>query len=318
MGLLDGKVAIVTGAGGGLGRAHAMLLAAHGASVVVNDLGGARDGTGSSTSMADTVVDEIKAAGGKAAATYGSVTDDAAAAAMVKCAVDNFGRLDILINNAGILRDRSFKNMTDAEWDAVIDVHLLGCQIAAAQVYMTDAEWDAVIDVHLRGSYLATKHAWAQMLEQGEGGRIIMTSSTSGLIGNFGQANYGAAKAGMAGFMRVLALEGVKYGITVNVLAPAALSRMTEDLMPESEETAVRMAPEKVSPTVAWLCTDAAAKVTGRQFCVSGNRTTLLSWQYDVLAEKDAMDGPWSVEAIGEQIEASMERWPKLLKPMEV
>ena len=115
------------------------------------------------------------------------------------------------------------------------------------------------------------------MLNQGEGGRIIMTSSTSGLIGNFGQANYGAAKAGVAGFMRVLALEGMKYGITVNVLAPAALSRMTEDLMPESEET-VRMAPEKVSPTVAWLCTDAAAKVTGRQFCVSGNRTTLLSF----------------------------------------
>ena len=212
---------------------------------------------------------------------------------MVKCAVDNFGRLDILINNAGILRDRSFKNMTDDEWDAVIDVHL-------------------------RGSYLATKHAWQQMLTQGEGGRIIMTSSTSGLIGNFGQANYGAAKAGVAGFMRVLALEGIKYGITVNVLAPAALSRMTEDLMPESEETAIRMAPEKVSPTVAWLCTDAAAKVTGRQFCVSGNRTTLLSWQYDVLAEKDAMSEPWTVEAIGEQIEASMDGWPKLLKPMEV
>jgi NAD(P)-dependent dehydrogenase (short-subunit alcohol dehydrogenase family) len=221
------------------------------------------------------------------------VTDDAAAAAMIQCAVDNFGRLDILINNAGILRDRSFKNMTDGEWDAVIDVHL-------------------------RGSYLATKHAWQQMLTQGEGGRIIMTSSTSGLIGNFGQANYGAAKAGVAGFMRVLALEGMKYGITVNVLAPAALSRMTEDLMPESEETAVRMAPEKVSPTVAWLCTDAAAKVTGRQFCVSGNRTTLLSWQYDVLAEKDSMSEPWTVEAIGEQIEASMDNWPKLLKPMEV
>jgi NAD(P)-dependent dehydrogenase (short-subunit alcohol dehydrogenase family) len=293
MGLLDGKVAIVTGAGGGLGRAHAMLLAQHGASVVVNDLGGARDGTGSGNSMADAVVDEIRAAGGQAAATYGSVTDDAAAAAMVKSAVDHFGRVDILINNAGILRDRSFKNMTDDEWDAVIDVHL-------------------------RGSYLATKHAWQQMLNQGEGGRIIMTSSTSGLIGNFGQANYGAAKAGVAGFMRVLALEGMKYGITVNVLAPAALSRMTEDLMPESEETAVRMAPEKVSPTVAWLCTDAAAKVTGRQFCVSGNRTTLLSWQYDVLAEKDSMSEPWTVEAIGEQIEASMDNWPKLLKPMEV
>ena len=293
MGLLEGKVAIVTGAGGGLGRAHALLLAEHGACVVVNDLGGARDGTGSSNSMADSVVEEIRNAGGQAAATYGSVTEDDAAKAMVQCAMDNFGRLDILINNAGILRDRSFKNMTDAEWDAVIEVHL-------------------------RGAYLVTKHSWQQMLTQGDGGRIIMTSSTSGLIGNFGQANYGAAKAGLAGFMRVLALEGIKYGITVNVLAPAALSRMTEDLMPESEETAVRMAPEKVSPTVAWLCTDAAAKVTGRQFCVSGNRTTLLSWQYDVLAERDSSDEPWTVEAIGEQIEASMDDWPKLLKPMEV
>ena len=293
MGLLEGKVAIVTGAGGGLGRAHALLLAEHGACVVVNDLGGARDGTGSSNSMADSVVEEIRNAGRQAAATYGSVTEDDAAKAMVQCAVDNFGRLDILINNAGILRDRSFKNMTDAEWDAVIEVHL-------------------------RGAYLVTKHSWQQMLTQGDGGRIIMTSSTSGLIGNFGQANYGAAKAGLAGFMRVLALEGIKYGITVNVLAPAALSRMTEDLMPESEETAVRMAPEKVSPTVAWLCTDAAAKVTGRQFCVSGNRTTLLSWQYDVLAERDSSDEPWTVEAIGEQIEASMDSWPKLLKPMEV
>jgi len=293
MGKLTGKVAIVTGAGGGLGRAHAMLLAHEGASVIVNDLGGSRDGTGSGSSMADTVVEEIKAAGGQAAANYGSVTDDGAAESMVKSAVDNFGRLDILINNAGILRDRSFKNMTDAEWDAVIDVHL-------------------------RGSYLATKHAWQQMMSQGEGGRIIMTSSTSGLIGNFGQANYGAAKAGVAGFMRVLALEGMKYGITVNVLAPAALSRMTEDLMPDTPELADRMAPEKVAPTIAWLCTDDAAKVTGRQFCVTGNRTSLLSWHSQVLAEKDAMDAPWTVEAIGEAIESTMEQWPKLLKPMEV
>jgi NAD(P)-dependent dehydrogenase (short-subunit alcohol dehydrogenase family) len=293
MGNLDNKVAIVTGAGGGLGRAHALLLAHEGASVVVNDLGGARDGTGSGQSMADTVVEEIIAAGGKAVANYGSVTDDAAAQSMVKTAMDSFGRVDILINNAGILRDRSFKNMTDAEWDAVIDVHL-------------------------RGAYLATKHFWAALLEQGQGGRIIMTSSTSGLIGNFGQANYGAAKAGLAGFMRVLALEGMKYGITVNVLAPAALSRMTEDLMPDTPELAEAMAPEKVSPTVAWLCTDEASSVTGRQFCVSGNRTTLLSWQTDVIAEKDAMAEPWSVDEIGEKILQSMPQWPRLLKPNEV
>ncbi len=293
MGSLDGKVAIVTGAGGGLGRAHAQLLAAEGAAVVVNDLGGDRHGGGSGTSMADGVVEEINAAGGRAVAHYGSVTTDADAKGMVDAAVEAFGRVDILINNAGILRDKSFKNMTDDEWDIVIDVHL-------------------------RGTYLVTKHAWQQMLAQGEGGRIVMTSSTSGLIGNFGQTNYGAAKAGIAGFMRVLALEGMKYGITVNVLAPAALSRMTEDIMPDAPDLDQRLAPEKVSPTVVWLCTDEAAKVTGRQFCVSGNRTSLLSWRVDVLAEKDALDGPWSVADIGEQIAGTMDAWPKLLRPMEV
>ena len=293
MGSLDGKVAIVTGAGGGLGRAHALLLAQEGAAVIVNDLGGDRHGAGGGTSMADAVVDEIKANGGKAAAHYGSVTDDAAAADMVKAAVDTFGRLDILINNAGILRDKSFKNMTDDEWDIVIDVHL-------------------------RGTYLVTKHAWQRMLDQGEGGRIVMTSSTSGLIGNFGQTNYGAAKAGIAGFMRVLALEGMRYGITVNVLAPAALSRMTEDIMPDAPDLGDRLAPEKVSPTVVWLCTDDAANVTGRQFCVSGNRVSLLSWQVDVITQKDGLDEPWTVAEIGEAMAASQENWPKLLKPMEV
>ncbi|MBT7336109.1 MAG: SDR family NAD(P)-dependent oxidoreductase [Gammaproteobacteria bacterium] len=293
MGHLDGKVAIVTGAGGGLGRAHALLLAHEGAQVVVNDLGGDRDGTGGGTSMADGVVAEIIAAGGQAVAHYGSVSDNDAAAGMVAKAVDSFGRLDILINNAGILRDKSFKNMTDAEWDIVIDVHL-------------------------RGTYLVTKHVWQHLLAQGQGGRIIMTSSTSGLIGNFGQTNYGAAKAGIAGFMRVLALEGMKNGITVNVLAPAALSRMTEDLMPESPEVAERLAPEKVSPAVVWLCTDSAAKVTGRQFCVSGNRVSLLSWQVNVIAEKNALEAPWGVSEIGDAISATIEQWPKLLKPMEV
>lgn len=293
MGHLDGKVAIVTGAGGGLGRAHALLLAHEGAQVVVNDLGGDRDGTGGGTSMADGVVAEIIAAGGQAVAHYGSVSDNDAAAGMVAKAVDSFGRLDILINNAGILRDKSFKNMTDAEWDIVIDVHL-------------------------RGTYLVTKHVWQHLLAQGQGGRIIMTSSTSGLIGNFGQTNYGAAKAGIAGFMRVLALEGMKNGITVNVLAPAALSRMTEDLMPESPEVAERLAPEKVSPAVVWLCTDSAAKVTGRLFCVSGNRVSLLSWQVNVIAEKNALEAPWGVSEIGDAISATIEQWPKLLKPMEV
>ena len=290
MGRLDGKVALVTGAGGGLGRCHALLLAQEGAAVVVNDLGGARDGTGSSP-MADQVVTEITDAGGQAVADYGSVSDEGQAQNMVQTAVEHFGKLDICINNAGILRDRSFKNMTHAEWDIVVDVHL-------------------------RGTYLVAKAAWDTMLAQGHGGRIINTSSTSGLIGNFGQTNYGAAKAGIAGLTRVLALEGVKYGITVNTLAPAAWSRLTEDIMPENVEE--RFAPEKVSPVVVWLCSDEAAHVTGRQFCAGGNRVSLLSWQVTEIADKDPMDTPWTVDEIGERMQASLEQWPKLLRPMEV
>ena len=291
MGQLDGKVAIVTGAGGGLGRCHALLLAQEGAKVVVNDLGGSRDGSGAGSSMADTVVDEIKAAGGEAMANYASVTDEAAVAALVADTVAAYGQIDILINNAGILRDRSFKKITHAEWDAVVEVHL-------------------------RGTYLVTKAVWDQMLAQGSGGRIVNTSSTSGLIGNFGQTNYGAAKAGIAGFTRVLALEGMKQGITVNTLAPAAFSRMTEDIMPEGVEE--RLAPEKVSPVVVWLCTDDAADVTGRQFCVGGNRITLLSWQVTQIGQHDPMGEPWTVEEVGEAMAATRESWPRLLKPMEV
>lgn len=291
MGKLDGKVALVTGAGGGLGRAHALLLAQEGAAVVVNDLGGTRDGSGKGSAMADGVVEEIKAAGGQAVADYGSVSDEAAAKAMVQTGVDAFGKIDICINNAGILRDKSFKNMTNELWDTVIDVHL-------------------------RGTYLVTKAAWDQMLAQGSGGRIINTSSTSGLIGNFGQTNYAAAKAGIAGITRTLALEGVKYGITVNTLAPAAWSRMTEDIMPEGAEASFE--PEKVSPVVVWLCTDDANHVTGRQFCAGGNRVSLLSWQVLEIAQGDPTGAPFSVEEIGERMAATIEDWPRLLKPMEV
>jgi NAD(P)-dependent dehydrogenase (short-subunit alcohol dehydrogenase family) len=291
MGKLDGKVAIVTGAGGGLGRCHALGLAAEGAKVVVNDLGGQRDGTGEGHSMADGVVAQIKAAGGQAVAHYGSVTAAADAADMVAFAVKSFGRLDILVNNAGILRDRTFKKMTHEEWDAVINVHL-------------------------RGTYLVTRAAWDQMLAQGQGGRIINTSSTSGLIGNFGQANYGAAKAGIAGFTRVLALEGMKAGITVNTLAPAAWSRMTEDIMQEGQ--AERFAPEKVSPVVVWLCTDEARDVTGRQFCVGGNRISLLSWQVLTIGEHDPRGKPWTVDEVDAAMKSTREQWPRLLKPMEV
>ena len=289
MGLLEGKVALITGAGGGLGRSHALLLAKEGARVVVNDLGGAVDGTGEGSRMADAVVEEIRQAGGEAVADYGSVTSDADQ--MIVTAVDAFGRLDICICNAGILRDKSFKNMTP-------DL------------------WNPVVDVHLNGTYRVAKAAYDQMLEQGDGGRIVVTSSTAGLIGNFGQTNYGAAKAGIAGFMRCLAREGIKYGITVNVLAPAAWSRMTEDLLPQ--ESADRFSPDRVSPVVAWLSSDEAADVTGRQFCVGGNRVSLLSWQVDVLAEKDPSGDPWNPAEIGQSLRETMERWPKPLGPMDV
>ena len=285
MGMLDGKVAIVTGAGGGIGRAHALLLAKEGAAVVVNDLGGARDGTGASPSMADAVVDEIIAGGGKAAANYGSVSDKAAAESMVEPAVSEFGRCDIMIANAGILRDKSFKNMDDEMWEVVLDVHL-------------------------RGTYYTVKAAYDKMLELGNGGRIIMTSSTSGLLGNFGQTNYGAAKAGIAGFMRCLWLEGLKYGVTVNVLAPTATSRLTEDILPEDIQD--RFPPETVSPAIVWLCTDDAKDISGRQWLISGNKVQLLSWQVTDIADRDLASGPWDVSDIGEKILASRESWPPI------
>jgi len=288
VGLLDGKVAVVTGAGGGLGRTHALVLAKEGAAVVVNDLGGAADGTGEGTRVAETVVQEIKDAGGKAVADFGSVTSADDAQAMVDAAVSEFGKIDILINNAGILRDKSFKKMTEDLWDPVIDVHLKGC-------------------FHL------TKVAYAKLLEQGTGGRIIMTSSTSGLVGNFGQTNYGAAKAGIAGFMRCLAIEAKKAGITVNVLVPNAYSRMTADLFPEGSEE--RFAPEKVSPAVAWLCSDEAGDITGQQFVISGNRVSLLYPASYPIADKDASEGEWTPGEIGERIRKSMDDWPK---PAEV
>jgi len=283
MGMLDGKVALVTGAGGGLGRCHALLLAQEGASVVVNDLGGARDGSGADNSMADSVVAEIIAAGGKAVAHYGSVADKNAAQGMVEAAVAAFGKIDICICNAGILRDKSFKNMTDDMWDIVMDVHL-------------------------RGTYLVTKAAFDTMVAQGQGGRIVVTSSTSGLLGNFGQTNYGAAKAGIAGFARCLWLEGVKYGITVNVLAPTAMSRLTEDILPESMQEA--FPPETVSPAVVWLCTDDAKDISGRQWLVAGNNVQLLSWQVTPIANKNLDSGPWSVADIGEKILANKDSWP--------
>jgi len=290
MGLLDGKVALVTGAGGGLGETHALLLAQEGAAVVVNDLGGARDGSGGGNAMADQVVAKIKAMGGQAISDYGNVAKEEDANKMVQTAVDNFGKLDFLIANAGILRDKSFKNMTNDMWDIVLDVHL-------------------------RGTYLTVRAAYNQMLTQESGGSIVVTSSTSGLLGNFGQSNYGAAKAGIAGFARCLFQEGLKYGIRVNILAPAAWSRLTEDIFPQGQNMAELLSPDKVSPIVVWLGSDEAKDVTGRTFLASGNTVQLLSWQSQTICQKENTEGPWSVAEIGEAVRENFEKWPKGIQP---
>ena len=224
------RVAIVTGAGGGLGRSHALALAARGVKVVVNDLGGSVDGTGSGSAMADAVVAEIKAAGGEAIANGANVTNQEEVEAMVAQAIEAFGHVDILVNNAGILRDKSFSKME-----------------------MSD--WDLVVAVHLRGSATCTKAVWNHMKERGYG-RIVMTTSSSGMYGNFGQTNYGAAKAGLSGFMRTLCLEGAKYNIRVNTLSPTARSRMTENLMPE--EILEKLTVESVTAGLVYLVCDDA------------------------------------------------------------
>lgn len=227
----DGKVAIITGAGGGLGRSHALQLAARGALVVVNDLGGAVDGSGGSSEAAERVVDEIKAAGGQAIANGSSVSDRDGAEKLIQDAIDAFGRVDILINNAGILRDRTFKKMT------LDDFHL-------------------VVDVHLMGTVYCTHFAWEKMLAQGYG-RIVNTTSSSGLFGNFGQANYGAAKMGVVGLMNVLKLEGQKSNVHVNTIAPTAGTRMTENIgFPKEAFDA--LTPELVSPAVLYLASEDA------------------------------------------------------------
>lgn len=225
-----GRVAIVTGAGGGLGREHALLLAARGAKVLVNDLGGKVDGSGGSVSAAQAVVDEIRAAGGEALANGASVTDYEAVQAMVQQAIDAWGRVDILVNNAGILRDKTFAKMDLADFRLVLDVHLMGA-------------------VH------CTKAVWPHMIEQ-KYGRILMTTSSTGLYGNFGQSNYGAAKLALVGFMQTLALEGAKYDIRVNSLAPTAATRMTEGLMPQAVLDA--LVPRAVSPAMLVLVSEDA------------------------------------------------------------
>jgi len=234
------RVAIVTGAGGGLGREHALLLASRGAAVVVNDLGGDVHGLGASASAADSVVDEIRSAGGVAVADYGSVSDPESAEAIVQGAIDEFGRIDIVVNNAGILRDKSFANL---EWPDLA----------------------AVLDVHLKGAFYVTRPAFVRMKEQGYG-RIVLTSSSSGLMGNFGQANYGAAKMGLVGLMNVLKLEGAKSGIRVNAVAPIARTRMTEEIFGEA---VAHFDPSYVAPAVAYLASE-QCQVNGEIWSVGG------------------------------------------------
>lgn len=237
------RVAVVTGAGGGLGREHALLLANLGAAVVVNDLGGSVDGTGAASGAADGVVAEIVDAGGAAIAEYSSVASPEGGAAIVQKALDEFGRVDVVINNAGILRDKSFTNIEDEQITAVLDVHL-------------------------RGGFWVTRAAWPHMREQSYG-RVVMTSSASGAMGNFGQSNYGAAKLGLVGLMNVLKLEGAKYNIKVNAVAPIAVTRMTEELLGSFGITAEQFGPEAVSPAVAYLASE-ACELTGELWSVGG------------------------------------------------
>jgi len=272
MGLLDGKVAVVTGAGGGIGRCHALALAEHGARLVVNDVGSARDGAGSGTQMADSVVEEIRQAGGEAVPNYDTVATMEGGTAIVQSAVDAFGRVDIIVNNAGILRDKTL-------------------------LKMDESMWDAVIAVHLKGTFAVTQAGTRRMVEQEDGGRIINTSSMSGLLGNFGQSNYGAAKAGIAGFTRVAALELQRYGITVNAIVPVAKTRMTEDIPTTPEE----FLPEMISPMVVFLASGLAQNVTGRIFGILGPR--LCEYEYTITPGVTKEEGLWSPEEIAERFD---------------
>ncbi|HVP28680.1 MAG TPA: SDR family oxidoreductase [Myxococcota bacterium] len=279
MGLLDGKVAIVTGAGGGIGREHALAMAREGAKVVVNDLGGTRDGSGASHNLADKVVEEIKALGGQAVANYDSVATMAGGKGICETALKAFGKVDILVNNAGILRDKTLAKLEEENWDIVNAVHL-------------------------KGTFCVTQPVYNHMRERNQGGVIINTSSTSGLEGNFGQCNYGAAKAGIWGFSRCLAIEGKKANIRVFVLAPVAHTRLTEDLpFFQAEETKHRMDPKLVSPLVVFLASDLAKDLSGRTFFVGGGTIAEMKMVRGEGATKKENGGLWTPEEIAASLD---------------
>jgi NAD(P)-dependent dehydrogenase (short-subunit alcohol dehydrogenase family) len=277
MGLLSGKSAVITGAGNGIGRATALLFAREGASVVVNDLGGSRAGEGGAASPADAVVAEIRAAGGTAIASYDSVSTPEGARAIIDAAVKAHGKLDVLINNAGILRDKTL-------------------------LKMELAQWDAVLDVHLKGTFLCTQAAAAQMKEQGSG-RIVNTTSVSGLLGNFGQANYSAAKAGIYGLTRTSSIELQRYGITVNAVAPIAKTRMTEDL-PMMAKIADTLSPEHVAPAHLFLASDLCGERTGIVLAVAGARMSIYKVVESAGQFKEADGGVWTAAEIEQHFDA--------------
>ena len=290
MGINDGRVVIVTGSGRGIGREHALAYAATGAKVVVNDLGGDARGEGGSLSPAMETVEDIKGMGGEAIANGENVADFEGARRLIEAAVDSFGHLDALVNNAGILRDRMLVNMTEAEWDAVIEVHLKGT--------FAPSHWAAV---HWRERAKKAEHNDA---------RIINTTSVSGLVGNVGQTNYGAAKAGIAAFTIIAAQELEPYGVTVNAISPGARTRMTENLARRqadapSEDFDAR-APENVSPLVAWLASSESAGVTGRVFGMRGGRLSLLQgWNQAAEIDRQAR---WKAEEIAPAVRELLSR----------
>ena len=271
MGMFDGKVAIVTGAGGGLGRSHALCFAREGAKVVVNDLGGTRDGSGSGSAMADQVVAEIREAGGEAVANYDNVATVEGGENILKTALDSFGRIDILVNNAGILRDKSL-------------------------LKMEESMWDLVMQVHTKQLYAVTRPVFAKLVEQGEGGRIINTTSLAGLLGNYGQTNYSTAKAGVAGFTRTLAMEARKAKVTVNAIAPVAKTRMTEDIDMVPDD----MVPEQISRMALFLASEQGAGCTGRTFGVHGQQIFEYQMHQTPGVTKESTDF-WTVDEIAER-----------------